>query len=51
MPDGSRQSPVQGAKAECPLAVRLHLRRDLEGFVYVAFVIDDAYARRIVGWR
>ena len=24
--------------------------RDLEGFVYVAFVID-VYARRIVGWR
>lgn len=30
MPDGSRQSPVQGAKAECPLAPRLHLCRDME---------------------
>ena len=26
------------------------VHRDLDGFVYVAFVID-AYARRIVGWR
>ena len=29
---------------------RFHVRRDLAGFVYVAFVID-AFARRIVGWR
>ena len=29
---------------------RLHLRLDLVGLVYVAFVID-AYARRILGWR
>jgi putative transposase len=50
MPAGSRQPPVQGATAERPLALRLHLCRDLDGFVYVAFVID-AYARRIVGWR
>jgi len=40
MPPGSRQPPVQGTKAERSLALRLHLRRDLEGFVYVAFVID-----------
>ncbi len=32
------------------MGLRLHLRRDWSGFVYVAFVID-AYARRIVGWR
>jgi transposase InsO family protein len=32
------------------VAVGLHLRRDLAGFVYVAFILD-AYARRIVGWR
>jgi hypothetical protein len=30
MPAGSRQSAVQGAKAECPLAFRLHLCRDLD---------------------
>jgi len=29
---------------------RLHLCRDLGGFVYGAFVID-AFARRIVGWQ
>ena len=29
-PVGSRQPPVQGAKAECPLALRLHLCRDLD---------------------
>jgi putative transposase len=28
----------------------LHLRVDLAGFVYIAFVID-VFARRIVGWR
>jgi putative transposase len=27
---GSRQPPVQGAKAECPVALRLHLCRDLD---------------------
>ena len=32
------------------LGLRLHVRRDLGGFVYVAFVID-VFARRIVGWR
>jgi putative transposase len=32
------------------MGLRLHLRRDWTGFVYVAFVIDT-YARRIVGWR
>ncbi len=36
--------------AERAVGVRLHLRRDVAGFVYVAFVID-VYARRIVGWR
>ena len=30
MPAGSRQSPVQGAEAERPLAIRLHLCRDLD---------------------
>ncbi len=33
-----------------PNGQRLHLCRDLEGFAYVAFVID-AYARKIVSWR
>ena len=32
------------------VAVRLHPRDHLVGFVYVAFLID-AYARRIIGWR
>ena len=50
MSAGSRQPPVQGATAERPVALRLHLCRNLDRFVYVAFVID-AYARRIVGWR
>src|ERR1700688_4016882 len=30
MPAGSRQPPVQGAQAECPVALRLHLCRDLD---------------------
>jgi transposase InsO family protein len=50
MPAGLHQPPVQGAKAERSLALRLHLCRDLDRLVYVAFVID-AYAGRIVGWR
>ena len=32
------------------MGLGLHLRRDVAGFVYVAFVID-VFARRIVGWR
>ena len=32
------------------MGLGLHLRRDWQGFAYVAFVID-AFARRIVGWR
>ena len=32
------------------MGVGLHLCRDWQGFVYVAFVID-VFARRIVGWR
>jgi putative transposase len=39
-----------GRRAECAVALGLHLCRTWQGFVYVAFVID-AYARRIVGWR
>ena len=50
MPAGPGEPPVPGASAEHAVGLRLHLRRDLAGFVYVAFVID-AYARRIVGWR
>jgi hypothetical protein len=36
--------------AESALGGGLHLRGDVGGFVYVAFVID-VFARRIVGWR
>jgi putative transposase len=50
MPAGQGEPPVPRAGAEHALGQRLHLRRHLEGFVYVAFVID-AFARRIVGWR
>jgi len=50
MPAGLRQPPVQGAKAERALALRLHLCRDLDRLCLLAFVVD-AYARRIVGWR
>src|SRR6476660_7767791 len=50
MPVGSRQPPVQGAKPDGLLLLRLTLFATWTGFVYVAFVID-AYARRIVGWR
>ena len=51
MPAGSRQSSVQGAKAECSIWLAdFTYVATWTGFVYVAFVID-AYARRIVGWR
>ena len=50
VPARSRQPQVLRAGAEHAVGVGLHLRRDLGGFVYVAFVIDT-YARRIVGWR
>ena len=50
MPARSRQPPVLRASAEHAVGVGLRLRRDLAGFVCVAFFIDT-YARRIVGWR
>lgn len=41
--------PVQGGKAECSLALRLHLCRDPDR-LRLCLVID-CNARRIVGWR
>lgn len=42
--------PVQGGKAECSLALRLHLCRDPDRLHLLCLVIDSN-ARRIVGWR
>ena len=53
-PAGSRRliswSGSLRRRAKCALGLGLHVRGDVGGFVYVAFVID-VFARRIVGWR
>jgi len=46
----SRQSAVQGTTPECPVGVRLYLRRDV-GWLCLCRLVIDAFARRIVGWR
>lgn len=41
---------IPGASAKYVMGQRLHLRLNMAGFVYVAFVIDT-FANRIVGWK
>jgi transposase InsO family protein len=47
---GSARSRLHRGRAEPQVGHRLHLHPDLDGFVYVAFVVD-CFSRAIVGWH